>query len=218
MPAFANLTYQSTQFRIGELMPLTSSFMPELGMAFPEWELPDVVTGTPVSSKSFCNRPVLVMFLCNHCPFSRYVEQEVARIAKEYQSRGVAMVAISASDIGQHPEDAPANLKEMARRAGFDFPFCYDESQSTPKAFCAACTPEFFVYDPNGTLVYRGQMDDSRLGSPTPITGRDLREALNAVVEERSVNPVQKPSVGCNIKWKHGNEPTYTRATATSHA
>jgi peroxiredoxin len=199
-------------------MPLTSSFMPELGMAIPEWELPDVTKGTQVSSRIFRGQPVLVMFVCNHCPFSRYVEREVARIAKEYGSRGVAMVAISASDIGQHPEDSPANLMEMARRAGFDFPFCYDESQSVAKAFQAACTPEFFLFDRAGALAYRGQMDDSRLGAAAPITGKDLRNALNAVLEGHRANADQKPSIGCNIKWKPGNEPAYYRQMAMSHA
>ena len=193
-------------------MVRTASTMLELGTAAPDFSLPDVVTGRAVSLADFGGKKaLLVMFICRHCPYVKHVQEELARLGRDYQNRGVGVVAISSNDALEFPEDAPASLKEMAAELGFTFPFCYDESQETAKAYSAACTPDFFVFDGSRKLVYRGQLDDSRPGSGKPVTGSDLRAALDAVVSGRPVNPDQKPSLGCNIKWRAGNEPAYFR-------
>ena len=191
-------------------MVRTASTMLELGTAAPDFSLPDVVAGREVSLADFEGRKaLLVMFICRHCPYVKHVQEELARLGRDYQNRGVGVVAISSNDALEFPEDAPASLKEMAAELGFTFPFCYDESQETAKAYSAACTPDFFVFDESRKLVYRGQLDDSRPGSGKPVTGSDLRAALDAVVSGRPVNPDQRPSLGCNIKWRAGNEPAY---------
>jgi peroxiredoxin len=181
-----------------------------LGTKAPDFQLPDVVSGKIISLNTFAGKKVLlVMFICRHCPFVKHVQAELAQIGKDYANTEVGIVAISTNDAANYPDDAPEKLKEMAEQLGFVFPFCYDESQETAKAYTAACTPDFFLFDANQQLVYRGQLDDSRPGNDRPITGKDLRAAMDAVLASQTVNPDQKPSIGCNIKWKPGNEPAY---------
>jgi peroxiredoxin len=191
-------------------MSLTFSTMLELGTAAPDFSLPDVVSGRTISLATFKDRKVLlVMFICRHCPFVAHVQGELATLGRDYQNRGVGLVGISANDASRFSDDAPDSLKEWARGLGFTFPLCYDESQSVAKAYTAACTPDPFVFDGKRQLVYRGQLDDSRPGNGKPVTGRDLRAALDATLSGQSVDPVQRPSAGCNIKWKPGNAPAY---------
>lgn len=180
-----------------------------LGTTAPDFALPDT-NGKIVSRASFQDAPaLLVMFICNHCPYVRHVRAELARLGGDYQARGVAVVAISANDPASHPEDSPAQMAKEAAAAGYTFPYLHDAAQSVAQAYRAACTPDFFLFDRPGRLVYRGQLDDSRPGNNVPITGRDLRAALDAVLANRPVPSPQKPSLGCNIKWKPGNEPDY---------
>jgi len=191
-------------------MALTPSTMLDLGTSAPDFQLPDVVSGQTISLATFADRPaLLVMFICRHCPFVKHVQQELARIGADYQSQGLGIVAISANNVDTHPEDAPDKLKAMAAELGFSFPFCYDESQEVAKAYTAACTPDFFLFDRDRRLVYRGQLDDSRPSNGLPVTGRDLRSAIEAVLAGQPVSPDQRPSIGCNIKWKPGQEPAY---------
>lgn len=191
-------------------MALTPSTMLPLGTKAPDFQLPDVVSGKTISLDSFAGKKaLLVMFICRHCPFVKHVQGELARIGKDYANTDVGIVAISTNDAANYPDDAPDKLKEMAEQLGFTFPFCYDESQETAKAYTAACTPDFFLFDADHQLVYRGQLDDSRPSNNQPVTGKDLRAALDAVLASQTVNSDQKPSIGCNIKWKPGNEPAY---------
>jgi AhpC/TSA family len=150
------------------------------------------------------------MFICNHCPYVIHIRAEVARAARDFQARGVAVVAISSNDAGEYPQDGPDKMREEVPLAGYTFPYLYDETQAVAKAYRAACTPDFFVFDRDRRLVYRGQFDDARRGNTLPVTGKDLRAAVDAALAGRDV-PVQKPSIGCNIKWKPGNEPDYFR-------
>jgi peroxiredoxin len=189
-------------------MAATPSNMLELGTPAAEFRLPDTVSGKTISLTNFKGKKALVvMFLSRHCPFVQHVKDELARIGRDYGQRGVGIVAISANDIATYPDDAPERLKEMAEQTGFTFPFCYDENQDTARAYQAACTPDFFLFDQGRQLVYRGQLDDSRPGNQNPVTGRDLRAALDAVLAGKPVPQEQKPSIGCNIKWKPGKEP-----------
>jgi peroxiredoxin len=191
-------------------MVRTLSTMLELGTQAPDFQLPDVITGQKTSLDSFKDKKaLLVMFICRHCPYVKHVQEELARLGRDYQDKGVGVVAISANDAEEHTDDAPASLREMALELGFVFPYCYDESQEVAKEYTAACTPDFFLFDQSRRLVYRGQLDDSRPNSGRPVTGRDLRAALNAVLSGHAVDSDQKPSMGCNIKWKAGNEPEY---------
>lgn len=191
-------------------MVLTASTMLDLGVNAPDFSLPDVTSGQTVSLSTFAGKDaLLVMFICRHCPYVVHIEEELARIGHDYTSRNVGMVAISSNDATGFPDDAPEQLRQMAQRLGFNFPYCYDESQEVAKAYTAACTPDLFLFDGEGMLVYRGQLDDSRPGSGQPVDGRDLRAALDAVLSGQAVSAVQKASVGCNIKWKPGNEPAY---------
>ncbi|MBP7831160.1 MAG: thioredoxin family protein [Kiritimatiellae bacterium] len=193
-------------------MVATPSTMLPLGTPAPDSTLPDVVSGKPVSLASFAGRrALLVMFICRHCPFVKHIERELARIGRDYADRGVGIVAVSSNDAEKYPDDAPESLKAMAVELEFNFPFCHDESQDVAKAYTAACTPDFFLFGGDLKLVYRGQLDDSRPGNGKPVTGRDLRAALDAVLAGRPVPPDQKPSLGCNIKWKPGGEPSYFR-------
>ncbi len=193
-------------------MAATPSVMLALGTPAPSFDLPDVVSGKRISLDSFSGkRGLLMMFLSRHCPYVQHVKEELSRIGKEYGPRGIGIVGISANDVQNYPDDAPAKLKQMAKESKFNFPFCYDESQETAKAFSAACTPDFFLFDAGSKLVYRGQLDDSRPSNGRPVTGRDLRSALDAVLSGRPVEADQKPSIGCNIKWRAGNEPDYAR-------
>ncbi|MBW4577763.1 MAG: thioredoxin family protein [Aphanothece sp. CMT-3BRIN-NPC111] len=190
-------------------MARTASTMLPLGTQAPDFQLPDVVSGTTISPGTFTGKALLVMFLCRHCPFVKHVQAELAQIGKDYAGRDIGIVAISANDATNYPDDAPDRLKAMAQEQGFTFPLCYDESQEIAKAYTAACTPDFFLFDADQRLVYRGQLDDSRPSNNKPVTGEDLRAALDAVLAGQTVNPNQNPSIGCNIKWKPGNEPTY---------
>jgi peroxiredoxin len=191
-------------------MAKTLSTMLELGTTAPDFNLPEVVSGKTVSLADFADKKaLLVMFICRHCPFVKHVEQELAQIGIDYESKEIGIVAISANDTAESPDDAPESLKEMAGQLGFKFPYLYDESQGTAKAYSAACTPDFFLFDRSRKLVYRGQLDDSRPDSGKPVTGKDLRAALDAVLSNQPVDPDQRASIGCNIKWKSGNEPAY---------
>jgi len=194
-------------------MALTpSTMLLELGTPAPPFELPDVVTGQKISLDTFAGKKaLLVMFICRHCPYVVHVREELARLGRDYANKSVGIVAISSNDAEAYPEDSPESLKEMALELGFNFPLCYDETQEVAKAYTAACTPDFFLFDENRRLVYRGQLDDSRPGNGIPVTGKDLRAAIDAVLEGREVSKDQKPSLGCNIKWKPGNEPPYYR-------
>lgn len=191
-------------------MVRTASTMLALGTPAPEFSLPDVVRGTNVSPADFGDAPaLLVVFMCNHCPYVKHVAASMAQLVREYQARGVAVVGISANDVDEYPEDSPENMVEEAQRRGYTFPYLYDATQEVAKAYQAACTPDFYVFDREHRLAYRGQMDDSRPGNGIPVTGQDLRAALDAVLAGRPVTSNQKPSLGCNIKWKPGNEPEY---------
>lgn len=191
-------------------MALTPSTMLPLGTKAPDFQLPDVVSGKTISLNSFAGKKgLLVMFICRHCPFVKHVQGELAQIGKDYANTDIGIVAISTNDAANYPDDAPDKLKEMAQQLGFTFPFCYDESQEVAKAYTAACTPDFFLFDSDHQLVYRGQLDDSRPSNNLPVTGKDLRAALDAVLASQTVNSDQKPSIGCNIKWKPGNAPVY---------
>ena len=184
-------------------MPHAASAMSELGSPAPDFQLPDVVTGNTISRSEVAGpKGLLVMFLCRHCPFVKHVQEELGSIGRDYLSRGVGIVAIGSNDAITHPDDAPERLAEMSRQLKFVFPYLYDETQDVARAYDAQCTPDFFLYDETGTLVYRGQLDDSRPGNGVPVTGTDLRAALDAVIAGRSVPANQKPSIGCNIKWR----------------
>ncbi len=196
-------------------MAKTLSTMLDLGTTAPEFTLPDVVSGETKALTDFSDsKALLVMFICRHCPFVKHIEQELARLGRDYADKSVAIVAISANDAAEHPDDAPESLKEMAEQLGFSFPFLYDETQSVAKAYSAACTPDFFLFDQSRKLVYRGQLDDSRPESGIPVTGKDLRAAIDAVLSDETVNRDQRASIGCNIKWKSGNEPAYYASAA----
>lgn len=191
-------------------MALTASTMLSLGTKAPDFQLPDVVSGKTISLETFANKKaLLVMFICQHCPFVRHVREELAQIGRDYANKELGVVAISANDVANYPDDARDKLKAMAQELEFNFPFCYDESQETAKAYTAACTPDFFLFDAQQQLTYRGQLDDSRPGNDKPVNGKDLRAAVDTVLAGQEVSPDQKPSIGCNIKWKPGNEPPY---------
>lgn len=192
-------------------MAATPSTMVDLGTACPDFTLPDTTEpGRTVSLSDSADAPALVVaFLCNHCPFVKHIQKEFVNLARDYQPRGVAFVAISANDAEKYPDDAPDKMTAEAKRAGYSFPYLYDETQKVAKAFGAACTPDFFVYNAKRRLYYRGQFDASRPGNNLPVNGRDLRTALDALLEGKPGPEKQWPSVGCNIKWKEGNEPDY---------
>ncbi len=177
-----------------------SSNMLELGTRAPDFDLLDVVNNVKVSKEQFVGRPLLVMFICAHCPYVIHVEKEIARVANDYKER-IAFVAISANDIIAYPSDSPENLKAQAIRLGFSFPYLFDSSQAVARAYKAACTPDFFLFDENHKLVYRGRLDDSRPKSETQVSGKDLRVALEAVLDHKIIEK-QYPSMGCNIKWR----------------
>jgi peroxiredoxin len=190
-------------------MARTPSTMLELGTPAPDFALPDT-DGRIVMRDALTGAPaLLVMFLCNHCPFVKHVRAQLAALGREYGGRGVAIVAISSNDPVQYPADSPDAMREEKRDAGYTFPYLFDESQQVAAEYRAACTPDFFLFDADRRLVYRGQLDDSRPGNDVPVTGRDLRAALDAVLDGRLPSPEQKPSLGCNIKWRPGNEPDW---------
>jgi peroxiredoxin len=191
-------------------MAATASTMLELGTKAPEFTLPDVVSGKEVSLASFQGKKaLLVMFICHHCPFVKHIKSELAQIGRDYPAQGVGIVAISSNDPSVSADDSPEGLQRMTTEWGFSFPVCYDETQAVAKSYAAACTPDFYLFDRDRKLVYRGQLDDSRPSNGKPITGADLRAAVDAVLAGRPVNQDQRPSLGCNIKWKPGNEPAY---------
>jgi peroxiredoxin len=190
-------------------MAVTPSTMLALGTPAPDFRLPDP-GGSLVALADFAEAPgLLVAFLCNHCPYVKHLRAGFARFASEYRERGLAIVAINSNDVRSHPEDAPAMMAEEAKRQGYVFPYLVDETQQVAKAFRAACTPEFYLFDARRRLVYRGQFDASRPGSSVPVTGSDLREACDALLSGSPVAADQKPSIGCNIKWRPGNEPAW---------
>lgn len=191
-------------------MVKTLSTMLPLGTKAPDFSLEDAVSGNQISLDTFGDKKaLLVMFICVHCPFVKHLQDALAELGKEYVEKGLGIVAISANDIAKYPDDAPENMKKMAETLGFNFPFCYDESQEVAKAYTAACTPDFFLFNSDNILVYRGQFDDSRPGNDVRITGKDLKAAIEDILRDRTVSTQQKPSIGCNIKWKAGNEPPY---------
>jgi peroxiredoxin len=190
-------------------MPTPSTMLP-LGTSAPPFSLPDVTTGATVSLSDFDDKPVvLVMFIANHCPYVIHVADELARVGRDYGAQDVAVVAIGSNDVAQYPDDGPERMVEFAAAHGFTFPYLSDETQEVALAYRAACTPDLFVFDTDRRLVYRGQLDGARPSNDTPIDGRDLRAALDAALVGRPIPESQLPSVGCNIKWKPGNEPDY---------
>jgi len=187
----------------------TPSTMLALGTPAPKFKLPDP-DGKIVSLDDFKDATALVVaFICNHCPYVKHIRTQFAALAKEYQARGVAVVAISSNDVENYPDDSPEKMAEEIKRAGYTFPYLYDESQQVAKDYRAACTPDLYVFDKGQRLVYRGQFDDSRPKNGRPVTGADLRKAVDAVLAGREVDANQRPSIGCNIKWKRGSSPDY---------
>ncbi len=184
-------------------MARTESAMLELGTQVPAFSLRDVRDGRSHSTATLAGPSgLLVMFICAHCPFVKHVEQELARLGSDYRNSGVGIAAISSNDADNYPDDAPPSLAEQARRLGFTFPYLYDDTQDVARAYDAACTPDFFLFDTAGKLVYRGQLDGSRPGNGVPVTGKDLRAALDALIAGKPISSDQLPSIGCNIKWK----------------
>jgi peroxiredoxin len=191
-------------------MVRTPSTMVPLGTSAPDFALPDTVSGRTVKlADSQGKKALLVIFLCNHCPYVMHVREGLIALGRDYEKKDVAIVAISSNDPKTHPDDAPDRLAAEAKRLGYRFPVLFDASQDVAKAFRAACTPDFFLYDAKRRLVYRGQLDDSRPGNDLPLTGADLRAAIDAVLVDRPVASKQTPSLGCNIKWRLGEEPDY---------
>ena len=189
-------------------MVLTPSRMLSLGTELPPFALRDG-EGRGVRSADFAGCPLLVVFMCNHCPYVKHIKTELAQLGRDLTEKGVAMVGINPNDVDRYTDDAPAKMVEDARAFGYSFPYLLDEDQSVAKAFQAACTPEFYLFDKGHRLVYRGQLDDSRPANGRPVTGRDVRAAIDALLEGRPPLDDQTPSVGCNVKWKAGNEPAW---------
>jgi len=186
--------------------------MLSLGTTAPGFKLTDT-DGKTVSLADFKDKSaLLVLFICNHCPYVKHIRAGLAQFARDYLSRGVAIVGINSNDVANYSEDSPAKMREEAKSAGYLFPYLYDESQAVAKAYRAACTPDIYLFDKGRKLVYRGQFDDSRPGNGIQVTGKDLRAALDAVLAGKPISPNQKASVGCNIKWKAGNEPDYFKS------
>ncbi|HTB84121.1 MAG TPA: thioredoxin family protein [Candidatus Sulfotelmatobacter sp.] len=190
-------------------MALTPSTMLPLGTTAPDFKLPDT-SGKTISLADFKDKAaLLVIFMCNHCPYVIHIRAGLAQLGRDYAAKNVGITGISSNNAQSHPADGPEKMKEEARNAGYVFPYLYDESQAVAKSYRAACTPDIFLFDKNRKLVYRGQFDDSRPGNGIPVTGKDLRAALDAVLAGKAVSENQKASMGCNIKWKPGNEPDY---------
>lgn len=184
--------------------------MMPLGTLAPSFSLPEAASEKKISLEDFKQKKaLLVMFICRHCPYVQHIKEELALLGKDYQSKDAGIIAISSNDAANYPEDAPESLKAFKVSEGFVFPFCYDQSQQVAKAYSAACTPDFFLFNERRALVYRGQLDDSRPGNGKPVTGKDLRTAIDAVLAGKPAIKDQRPSIGCNIKWKPGNEPDY---------
>jgi peroxiredoxin len=190
-------------------MVAVNSTMLPLGTEAPDFNLPDT-NGKTVSLSDFKrSRALVVVFMCNHCPYVKHLRSGLAQLARDYAAKGVAVAGISSNDVQNYPADSPAKMAEEAKAAGYIFPYLYDATQQIAKAYRAACTPDFYLFDKDQRLVYRGQFDDSRPGNGLPVTGKDLRAAIDAVLAGKRVSPSQKASIGCNIKWKSGNEPDY---------
>jgi peroxiredoxin len=184
-------------------MAAVPSTMMPLGTIAPDFKLPDTVSGNIFSLNDLkSNKAILVMFICNHCKYVKHIHSELVKISNEYSAKGLSVIAISSNDVVNYPEDDPALMKEQALRFGYKFPYLYDETQEVAKAYDAACTPDFFMFEGSLKLVYRGQFDDSRPGNGLPVTGKDLQTAIEAVLSGKAVSPEQRPSIGCNIKWK----------------
>lgn len=190
-------------------MSATASQMLELGTEAPEFSLPSVNGGTLSLNYIHDSKGFVIMFICNHCPYVKHIEEKLVELSREYIQKGIAFVAISSNDAGKYPQDGPDQMRELSEQHDYPFPYLYDEDQSVAKAYKAACTPDFFVYNEKRELVYRGQFDDSRPGKDILVTGEDLKNALDAVLKNEEPDPEQIPSIGCNIKWKPGNEPDY---------
>ncbi len=191
-------------------MAAVESTMLELGTKAPQFSLTDTITGETVTLDDYKgNKALLVMFICNHCPYVKHIKNALVDYATDYLPKGVGVVAISSNDVENYPDDSPENMKEDAETFGYPFPYLYDETQEVAKKYKAACTPDFFLFDERLELVYRGQFDDSRPKNDKPVTGKDLREATDLVLAGKDVPEEQIPSIGCNIKWKKGNEPHY---------
>ena len=191
-------------------MAATPSTMLPLGTEAPDFGLPDT-TGTTVQKNDFAGQPLVVAFICNHCPYVKHVIGQFSQVARKYQEQGVAVVAISSNDVGSYPEDSPEKMREFATENGFSFPYLYDESQEVARAYQASCTPDLFLFDKDHRLVYRGQFDGSRPGNDEPVTGADLTAAVEALVSGKPIPNEQTPSVGCGIKWKEGNTPPFVQ-------
>jgi len=190
-------------------MALTPSTMLKLGTSAPYFRLPDT-EGRLISLEDFKGaKALLVIFMCNHCPYVKHIRPGLVEFAQKYQSKGLAVVGINANDAAKYPDDSPEKMVDEVATAGYTFPYLYDETQVAAKAYRAACTPDFFLFDKNRKLVYRGQFDDSRPGNNIPVTGKDMREAVDALLAGKAINPAQSPSIGCNIKWRAGNAPDY---------
>tara|TARA_B100000674_G_scaffold451273_1_gene421906 strand:- start:75 stop:632 length:558 start_codon:yes stop_codon:yes gene_type:complete len=185
-------------------MARTPSTMSPLGTTCPDFTLPDPRGGTVARDEAVGEHGLLVMFLCNHCPFVIHVADHLAALGRDYADSGLGIVAISSNDVANYPDDAPDKMIEEAEHRGYGFPYLYDETQAVARAFDAACTPDFFLYDAEGLLVYRGQLDDSRPGTDAPVTGADLRAAMDSLAAGEAISAEQIPSLGCNIKWKTG--------------
>ena len=191
-------------------MARTPTVKLELGYAAPNFRLQDVITGNQFTYHELRgSKGTVVMFICNHCPFVVHVLDELIRVGQDYKYRGIGFIAINSNDVKNYPDDSPTRMKELAAVKQFPFPYLFDESQEVAKAYFAACTPDFSVFDAENKCVYRGQLDDSRPGNDEPVNGKDLRTVLDLLVQGKAIPKNQKPSLGCNIKWKPGNEPAY---------
>jgi len=190
-------------------MVATSSTMLPLGTKAPDFRLPDP-GGKMISLADFKGAPaLLIVFMCNHCPYVKHIREGLAKLARDYRPGGVAVAGISSNDVANYPADSPAKMAEEAKSAGYIFPYLYDETQEVARAYRAACTPDIYLFDKDQRLAYRGQLDDSRPGNGMPVTGKDVRAAIDALLSGKPVSSAQKPSIGCNIKWKPGREPDY---------
>ena len=184
-------------------MARTPSNMIELGITAPGFVLPDTVSGNNFSFEDLKGTDAtVVMFICNHCPFVKHINEELVKLGNDYKEKGIGFVAINSNDVINYPDDAPHFMRQLAIELKYPFPYLFDETQEAAKAYNAACTPDFFIYDKNSELVYRGQLDDSRPGNEIPVTGKDIRNALDCLLNNKPVNEFQRPSIGCNIKWK----------------
>lgn len=185
-------------------MALTPSNMIPLGTNAPDFILTDTISGNLFSLADLKGeKATVIMFICNHCPYVKHINSELVKLANEYQPKGVKCIAISANDAVSHPEDAPDKMKELALKKKYPFPYLYDESQQVARQYDAACTPDFYIFNGEMKLVYRGQLDDSRPSNKVPLSGNDMRAALDNLLSDKEVSPFQRPSIGCNIKWKH---------------